>query len=367
MELMNQSVVIAGSIILAIVLFALLSVQKHKANSYSTGIKAANTSRIRQSAIYQKLEKRYKILRCILVACLVGSIVSSLFLIARPYETKEIESTIKKRDIIICLDVSYSLYDLNYEVTDYLEELVRGLQGDRIGINIFNTSTVTYVPLTDDYDYVIDKLDELEEYFVLQKEFMEKFSGKRYSDLTDEEYEEYEEMAIKLTYFDAGTVYNSDSKGSSLIGEGLATALYSFPYLGESERTRVIIMCTDNELSNIAPQVVDVEKAAEACAVNDVTVYGIYPREEVFYMPELYDYEECKSEFENAIKVTGGKLYIRTTDNSVKDIVGSIQKEDALLVKTVASKEYTDMPFIPFVTLLMCLVASITAGLVLQK
>ena len=43
-------------------------------------------------------------------------------------------------------------------------ETVSGLDGDRIGISLFNTSSVQYVPMTDDYDFVLRRLEELETY-----------------------------------------------------------------------------------------------------------------------------------------------------------------------------------------------------------
>jgi hypothetical protein len=365
MELMYGKVVLFGIIILAVFTIALFYTKKRAAGKFVTGIRAANTKRIRESLVYKKLESKYRTLRVILIVGIIGSIVSSLFLIARPYRTDDVYSGVKKRDIILCLDVSYSLYDLNYEITDYLKEVVKGLEGDRIGINIFNTSTVTYVPLTDDYEYCLQKLDELSEYFALQKEYQEKFG--EYTYIPDDLYDEYKELAFKLDYYDAGTLYNNRSKGSSLVGEGLGTALYSFPYLGESDRTRVIIMCTDNELNAFKSQIMELDEAAEACAQNNVTIFGIFPREEVFYNPEEYDYDSCKKEFQDAVESTGGKFYVRTENQAVSEIVQDIQKQEAMLVKVVMSRQTVDLPGLPFIILLICLALGMSAGLVLQK
>ncbi len=365
MELMYGKVVVFGLIAVAVFVAGLFYIKRKKSFIYATGIKVANTKRLKQSKIYKRLEQRYLVLRCILIAGIIGSIVSSLVLIARPYKKDDIYSGVKKRDIILCLDVSYSLYDLNYEITDYLKEVVKGLEGDRIGINIFNTSTVTYVPLTDDYEYVLQKLDELSEYFALQKEYQDKYG--EYTYIPDELLDEYMELAYKLDYYDAGTLYNNQSKGSSLVGEGLGTALYSFPYLGESDRTRVIIMCTDNELNARKKQIMDLEDAAKACAQNKVTVFGIFPSEEAFYAPDEYDYNSCKEEFKTAVESTGGKFYVRTQDQAVSEIVKDIQKQEAMLVKVVMSRQYVDLPYIPFTILIICLALGLSAGLVLQR
>lgn len=366
MEIMYKKVILFGIGILIVCLVLLFFFSKKKKNSaYTKGIKVANTDRIRSSVVYKRLTHKYKFLKGILIAGLIGGFVASLFLVARPYRTDEVMSGVKKRDIILCMDVSYSLYDLNYELTDYLKEVVKGLEGDRIGINIFNTSTVTYVPLTDDYDYVLQKLDELKDYFCLQKEYMEKYD--QYDYLPDEIFDDYMELASELEYYDAGTLCDNEIRGSSLVGEGLGTALYSFPYLGEADRTRVIIMCTDNELNALGSEIMNLKQAAKACKNNNVTVFGIFPREEVFYEPDMYDYSTCLGEFRKALEVTGGKCYVRTENRAVSDIVQDIQKEEAMLVKVIMSKQIVDLPQVPFMILFLCLMIVCSVGLVLQR
>ena len=170
MELMYEKFLIIGLLVLVAGAIVLFFVHSKKTGEFTHGTKAANTARIKNSKLYKSLTLRYRILSAVMMAGLLGSVVAGLFVSARPYKTDDVVSGVKKRDIILCLDVSYSLYDLNSEITDYLKGVVAGLEGDRFGISIFNTSSVTYVPLTDDYDYVIDRLDELNEYFNMQKE-----------------------------------------------------------------------------------------------------------------------------------------------------------------------------------------------------
>ena len=182
-----------------------------------------------------------------------------------------------------------------------------------------------------------------------------------------EEKEHYDDISYKLRYYNAGTLYNNMQRGSSLIGEGLGTALYSFPYLDDSERTRVIIMCTDNELNAMGPEIMNLQESSNACKKYKVTVFGIFPSEEKFYDPMTYNYASCLGEFKNAIENTGGKFYVRTANQSVSEIVQDIQKQEAMVVKTVMSSQTVDLPEIPFVILLICLALGSAAGLVLQK
>lgn len=370
MELMYKQAIPIGIAVLVLVMGLSFFIKRKQKDEFGTGTRAANTHKLRSTALYKKLNERYNILRGVLIFGIVMAIVSSLFLVARPFKTEEVMNGVKKRDIVLCLDVSYSLYDLNYEITDCYKEVVAGLKGDRFGVNIFNTSTVTYVPLTDDYDYVITKLDELSEYFRLQKEYMEKYDDNpyfSYADMTEEEREHYNELTYRLRYFNAGTLYNNVTRGSSLIGEGLGTALYTFPYLDDSERTRVIIMSTDNELNVTGGEIMNLREAADACAGYKVTVFGIFPSEENFYDPMNYNYASCLSEFKSAVERTGGTFYVRTANQSVSDIVKDISRQEAKVVKTVMSSQTVDMPEDPFIILVICLALGCAAGLVLQK
>ncbi|RKM63367.1 MULTISPECIES: hypothetical protein [unclassified Butyrivibrio] len=369
MELMYKWMIAFGVAVMATTIILVVSIQKKKKTDFESGIRVANTSKIRSTKLYKSLSMQYKVFRIVLAAGLIGSMLSALVLAARPYRNDDIMSGVKKRDIILCLDVSYSLYDLNSEFTDYLKGVVQGLEGDRIGISIFNTSTVTYVPLTDDYDYVLQKLDELGEYFALQKEYCVDFEEKYgyYGQIPESEQKRFDELVEKLTYFDAGTTYNSYLKGSSLIGEGLGSALFSFPYIDEPDRTRVIIMCTDNELNDYMPQIMDLDEAAKACKSHKVTIFGIYPSEDKFYLPDEYDYEECSTEFRRAVEMTGGKFYIRTPEQPVSEIVKDIQKQEAMVVKLVMARQPVDMPYVPFIICLISLAFFSLAGLVLQK
>ena len=133
--------------------------------------------------------------------------VCALILCARPYRTENTSSGVKKRDIFLCLDVSYSIYELNYDIVDHLEAVVSGLQGDRFGICFFNTSSVMYVPMTDDYDFVIERLEDLKGYFQLQKDYMDNFGEyDYYYEIPEEKLDYFEQLIRDMDYFEAGTV-----------------------------------------------------------------------------------------------------------------------------------------------------------------
>ena len=89
--------------------------------------------------------------------------------LANPQKGTSIEK--KERtgtDLMVCLDVSNSMLaeDLKpnriSRAKQSLTQLVNQLEGDRIGIVLYNTAPVVYCPLTEDYDYVNECLDTIQ-------------------------------------------------------------------------------------------------------------------------------------------------------------------------------------------------------------
>ncbi len=294
---------------------------------------------------------------CLCVLGLVGIILSfagSAILMGRPSFTKEITTGVKKRDIFLCLDVSYSLYGLNYDFVENLETVVQGLDGDRIGISIYNTSSVLYMPMTDDKEFAIEKLEELKEYFVNQKIYEEKYDSVSFYDMTDEEYDEYLTLSGWLDSFEAGTLVNNSEKGSSLIGEGLASCLYNFPSLDDDERTRVILMVTDNAQNAFGTPTVELDEAAGLCKKNGVTLFGVFPPIEEFnLLSSEYDYEKLKAEMKEAVESTGGAFYVVGSDFDTSSVIAKIQEHEAMQVDEITMTKVMDLPLDAFILLLV--------------
>ena len=61
-------------------------------------------------------------------------------------------------------------------------------------------------------------------------------------------YSSFDGILEAREYLQAGTLSGAESRGSSIIGDGLASCI---PYFGEleEERTRIIIFTTDNDLA----------------------------------------------------------------------------------------------------------------------
>ncbi len=157
MELTYPIILILGIVALVGIFFFKFK----KKDVYQEGKKVANTHYTKNLPYYQELMKKQKILSIAIQATCAFSIVLCFVLVARPAEVQTSNSITYNRDIFLCMDISSSVDELNYELVGELKEIVKNLHGERFGISIFNTSSTLLVPLTDDYDYVNSILDEL--------------------------------------------------------------------------------------------------------------------------------------------------------------------------------------------------------------
>ncbi len=323
MELMHPAILFIGIPFAIILTFFTI---KRKDN-FGKGKKVANTQFIENTPLYKKLMLEYRIFSILAISCLWISLVLAIVMLSRPVKVDVVSTELRNRDIIICMDTSDSINELNLDICKELKDVVKGLDGERFGITIFNGKSVLLVPLTTDYEYVIDTLDQLEE---SMKASINVNNGFYPDDWTIYDYK-----------YD-GTLWE-DGRGSSFIGDGLASSLFNFPDLKENDdRSRLIIFVTDNELNIItAPPFVTVEEAAALCAANDVKVYAVTPE-------DIVD----EQSFHNAIMSTGGNHYEFTNSRVFKDLLEDIRLTGTS-VMTDTKTIITDKPEVLFVFLVI--------------
>ena len=332
MELKNQFMIGIGILVLCI-LFAFRFKGK---NSYKGGKKVAGISYIEEEPYFKKKVLQYKALSYILVGTLIIALLTSFWLLARPYKTVVTEKENYNRDIILCIDVSASVDNLNMQLVEELKDTVKNLKGERFGIVIFNASAVMLSPLTDDYAYTIDILDQI------GKSLETNNSGNSSTG----------NYLYESNYLLEGTLIGAEERGSSLIGDGLATSVYDFPDL-EEERTRIVILSTDNELEGTP--IVTLDEAASICKENNVVVYGVGTK-------EMGDDE--RAGMEDAVEKTGGSFFMEEESGTVHEIVSRIEKAEKSLIKGKKQIRQVEMVEVPVVILivsvfLMILIAKI--------
>ena len=180
----------------------------------------------------------------------------------------------------------------------------------------------------------------------------------------DEDYAKKREI---LDYYDAGTLVNNYTKGSSLIGEGLASCVYSFPRLDGEDRTRLIIMATDNAEMALSTPLIELDGAIDLCIKNHIKIFGLFPDQETYDKGNYRDYTQDMQDFRNGIDKTGGTFYQQSKSLTVEDIVADIQRQEALEVDELIITKEIDQPEVFAVILLICLTLGFGAGVVLKS
>ena len=311
---------------------------------YKGGKKAFLPEYLRKLSSYKSRIVWYTILKYVLIVLIITSILLAGFLMSRPYKTESKELANYNRDILLCMDISTTCDNLNAVLIDKLEDMVRELNGEKFGIVIFNTSPVLLVPLTNDYNYVIEILEKIKEALEMRIDY---YNGKIiYSD--------------KLYELDAfisnGTLIDCETRGSSLIGDGLAAASLDFYDIEENpERTRCIIFSTDNDL--YGEPYVTLPEAGDMCSARNIIVYGIGTE-------DMRDAD--RKEMKSTVESTGGTFFYGEDRKVVEGIVAEIRSQLATLDETQYEIVETELPETPFKLLLFSLSMMLLLAFILK-
>ncbi len=328
MELMYPLAIMIG--IPVIIVLGLITFGYSK--KFKNGRKVANTEFVEQSRYFKNKLIEYKCFTIVIIVSLVLALCILMGLIARPFRTKQTITEIHNRDIFLCLDTSGSMLEVDLEVCEKLKDFVSGLHGERFGITIFNMQTVTMVPLTTDYEYIIEVLDDIKEACNIAIGVEER--GEYYD----------AEKANKYRFIIDGTLNDNYNAGSSLIGDGLASTVFQFPDIKDEDvdRTRVIILATDNEL--YGEPFVQLNEATDLCVKYGITCFAAAPE----YVVDYDDYERC-------IKSTGGDLFTLADDDMPKDLINAVEKTDTSVIYK-SEKTTTEYPesLVGFLTIALC-------------
>ena len=311
---------------------------------YKGGKKAYLPDYLKNDSMFKTRLVWHTILKYVLIFLIIVSIVISGFLMARPYKTESKQLANYNRDIILCMDISTTCDHLNAELIDKLEDIVRELNGERFGIVIFNSSPVLLCPLTNDYNYILQVLDKVKEGLKMRLDYTNGkilFSDKLY------------EMDAYITN---GTLVDNETRGSSIIGDGLAAACLDFyDYEEKPDRTRVIILSTDNDL--LGEEIVTLPEAGEMCQQRDITVFGVGT--------EIMDPDQ-RQMMKDTVEGTGGKFYYGEDRDMVENIVDDIRAQIATLDDTQYEIVENEMPQKSFGLLLFTLSLMLLVAFILK-
>lgn len=384
MEFRNTWVLVVGVVGIVFLTGILYRIHR-KRTLYHGGVRTANTQAVKNLPAFRKAYRSRKLLNLCMVVCLLASLVSAVILAARPSRSETVTVGQRRRDIYLCMDSCFSDDDWNEIMLDALIDLVGKMDGDRFGVCLFNYTTVVYVPMTDDYDYIILKLRELQDYFRLGKELDEELAqyDLYYSDFFDDNEDIPDELMEKFTRFQkiSATVdgtYADTSRGAVRAGDGLASTLYSFPDLDASDRTRVVIFSTENIVEINSRPIVTTPQAGQLCQGKHVTVFGLYRGDQTYgdeieaqdrLLSEIRPAntsEEARADLLQCVNYTGGKLYDYNGEMTASEIVEDISRQKAMQVDDITLTRETDLPLVPACILLVGTIGMMVIGLRLR-
>ncbi|WP_051218368.1 VWA domain-containing protein [Nocardioides insulae] len=233
-------------------------------------------------------------------------VLAAVWLAARPSAVTAQPPTERSRDIMLCLDSSTSMTDENVEVLAAFRELVDQLEGERIGLTIFNGAAVPVFPLTDDYDFIRDQLDLAEQ-----------------------------KLSVEDPDYVAGTILMYG--GSSLVADGLVTCAQSFDR-PETERGRAVVLASDNEQQGRT--IFTMSEAGRYAADRDIVVYGIGS-------PALRRNPDLREDFEEAVAPSGGTLTLLGQGQTTGSIVDGIQRLERTRLQLPSRPVPHDQPAAP--------------------
>lgn len=295
--------VAVGVLVVAIVVGVLLGLRARERADTRPSALVSRAERLRTLPAFRaSINRRMTLLAGILVLGAIAVLLTGV-VAARPMAAKTIQPVNNSRDIMLCLDVSGSMSDVDVEVLSVFEELLEDFEGERIGLTIFNSSPVQVFPLTDDYTFVREQLAKVRSSF----------------DYTSETPEHW-----------VGTL---NGPGASLIGDGLAACTMRFDHL-DDERSRSVILATDNEVAGAS--ILTLQEAAQYAKSKDVRVFALNP-------VDGKD-AEVSADLATAAQITGGQSYALRDTTTVGDIVTEIQKQEAAALKGQAQVIWVDSP-----------------------
>lgn len=288
------------------------------------GRPVAHSERLTALPAYRRALRRRRTLLLTAAACGVIVLGSAALLAARPVDRDLASPQQHSRDIVLCLDVSPSMAPTNQAVLETFARLVRDFQGERISLVVFDNLPLQLFPLTDDYDFVAARLEE---------------SVKAMADGDD--------PSFAGAWGGAG--------GNSLIGDGLAGCAKSFPGEDDADRSRSMILATDNALAGTP--IFTLEEAAAVAEQRNVRVYALNPM-------ELYgdDPGSDGARLRTVAEDSGGAYYALDDPSAVDGIVHAVSETEATLLDAAPEATVTDRPGAALIVALIAGLALVVAG-----
>jgi len=266
----------------------------------------ANTDDLRRVPALRAWRVRYGALRVAVALAVAAAAVGAAVLAARPVTVEERTRELANRDIVLCLDVSGSMIEYDERVVATFERLVEGFTGERVALSVFDSTSATVFPLTDDYELVTAQLGAARE--VLAGDASAEASADLFR----------------------GT--DGLEGQASLIGDGVASCALLFDQ-HDADRSRSVVLATDNELWG--DPVYTLPDAAALAAERGVALHALFPDDERLGAATA-------AELRIAAEGTGGTFWVVDDADAVPQMLARIQDSQLAAMQAAPERVVTD-------------------------
>ncbi|GAB2545727.1 vWA domain-containing protein [Brachybacterium huguangmaarense] len=299
----------------------------------------ANSEFLERVPSFARAQRTARALRVVLVPIAVLGLVGASVLSGRVGTERIQTPKFANRDIVLCLDVSGSMYQFDTEILSTFSQMVDGFEGERLGLSIFNSTSRTAFPLTNDYDLIRTELQKDAEAIDFDEQGY-RLGTRQYSP----------EKRRMFADFIAGTRGVDDQ--ASLVPDGLAACAQEFDH-AEADRSRSIIFATDNEVNG--EPIFQLDEAAAALDARGIQLYTFYPGASECSAT-------CADELKTVTEGHGGHFYSSSDPNAIPSILASIQKTQAQEMGATPRVVRTDMPMFGFLVALVAMAGLVITG-----
>lgn len=272
--------------------------------------------------------RQWRMLGRLAVVVLAVSLLVSLASVSRPSMVDEADERASSRDIVLCLDVSPSMLSYDHEVLASYQRLISNFKGERIGLSLFNSTSRTLFPLTDDYQLASGQLQNA-------SDILASISSQDKIDKTDPR------TLQKFSDLIDGTQNRKDQ--TSLIGDGLvscAAMLPGFTY-GKTKRSQdgadkaSIVLATDNFSGK---STYTLSSALDLTHKAGIVVDGLYAG------PASSENDASTIEMQRDITSHGGSYFSVHSGKPIESLVQTIEKRKNLDEEKVRKAALVDAP-----------------------
>ncbi|MFW0895590.1 vWA domain-containing protein [Gardnerella sp. Marseille-Q9179] len=275
----------------------------------------------------------WRMFRRFATAALVLSLCSALAVASRPARVFNANEQVSSRDIVLCLDVSGSALPYDREVIQAYLNFIEHFQGERIGLSIFNSTSRTVFPLTDDYRLAKKQLQYAANLLggVQSQSRINRLQQRQYQEISD---------------WLEGT--QNRKNATSLIGDGLVSCAAMLPGFiygsahnnhkiqSRFNRSSSIVLATDNVVSG--KQTYSLKQALDLTKQAKITVDGLYSG------AKQNENDDATLEMKQLIESHGGIFLSQRNSDSVINLVKEIEKRHTAIPQGAAQSAFSDDP-----------------------